>query len=281
MDKNDIFKELDELLTSPIPNFKKIEDALRKIPPAFIAFEIQENVGFTYLLDYYLRHIDFHLVQSILQNPLFTHDALIELFYCQITAYHKAILQKKACQSLSETYWSCLSKAEFAVIFKNIHSRPSNLPITKLLLEKVDSDHIKLMLATGSLKSHKMLEFFKSLGTEIKQIATQNLNFFEFAFNLAIHESDHEYLLFLEDYTTLFVQLRVASFFVDEIKQYINKNNHLPDYNQLVEILNNVPTDSINVTLDLIKDKSWITEAEEQSLLEFFQKKSRKGLIIK
>ena len=140
--KNDIvkdnpqFKALDAELTRPIPNFKKVEEAISNLPPAILSMAILEDVGFTYLVDYYLRHMDIQIVKKILQNPMFSHDALIELFYCQITAYHKAILQKKPLPELVSSYWTTLSKAEYAIIFKNLVVRTSSIQVTKLFFLK-------------------------------------------------------------------------------------------------------------------------------------------------
>jgi hypothetical protein len=273
MDIKNTLRRLDELMTSPIPNFQKIETAIREIPPALLAIAIQEDASFAYLLDYYLRFMDINTVKQILQNPTFTHEALLELFYCQITSYHKAVLQKKPLPDLSASYWSCLSKAEYAIIFKNILKQPSNLKITQLLIEKLDTEHIKLMLSTGVLKSKIMLDFFKQIGQDIKKLAAIDMNFFDVAFSLAVHESDFDYLLFLEDYTTLFVQLRVASFTVDEFHKYIEKHQVHPDYHEMIVLLESVPGDSLQITLDLLKDKGLISQPEHTSLNDFFQNK--------
>lgn len=80
MNLKEIFSEFDDLINKPVPNFSKIELALSKISPAALSLRIQEDVGFTYLLDYYLRFVDASLVKNILQNPLFQHEALEELF---------------------------------------------------------------------------------------------------------------------------------------------------------------------------------------------------------
>jgi hypothetical protein len=134
---NPYYKALDEELTRPIPNFKRIEEAISNIPPAILSMAILEDVGFTYLIDYYLRHMDLQIVKKILQNPMFSHDALVELFYCQVTAYHKAILQKKPLPEMVSSYWTTLSKAEYAILFKNLISRTSSINVTKTILSKV------------------------------------------------------------------------------------------------------------------------------------------------
>ena len=61
---NQHYKILDEELMRPIPNFKNIEEAISNIPPAILSMAILEDVGFTYLIDYYLRHMDVQIVKK-------------------------------------------------------------------------------------------------------------------------------------------------------------------------------------------------------------------------
>ncbi len=221
---NPHYKALDEELTRPIPNFKRIEEAISNIPPAILSMAILEDVGFTYLIDYYLRHMDLQIVKKILQNPMFSHDALVELFYCQVTAYHKAILQKRPLPEMVSSYWTTLSKAEYAILFKNLISRTSSIQVTKTILSKVDLVYLRMMTSSGSIKSERILDFFRKLGPEIQKFAAQDLNIYDYAFDLAVANSDDEFLAFLDEYTVVFVQLRLVSSFVDEIESEIKKN---------------------------------------------------------
>lgn len=267
---NHQFQELDKELTRTIPNFKKIEDAIEKVPPAVLAIAIQEDVGFTYLIDYYFRHIDSSIVKKILQNPMFTHEALIELFYCQITAYHKAILQKKPTPELISSYWTNLSKAEYAIIFKNLMKRTSSFETAKIVFSKLDFVYLKLMTSSGSITSEKLLNFFKKLGPEIEKLAVQDMNFYDFAFELATHESDEEYLSFLEEYTVVFVQLRLVSSFLEEMERMIRLNGGaIPSQVQILTLFGQVPRDSIDITLKVFQEKHWITESEAKSIEEY------------
>ena len=56
-----------------------------------------EMLVLPYLIDYYLRHMDYKSLK-IFKNPMFSHDALVELFYCQVTAYHKQFFKRDLCQ---------------------------------------------------------------------------------------------------------------------------------------------------------------------------------------
>ena len=267
---NQHYKILDEELMRPIPNFKNIEEAISNIPPAILSMAILEDVGFTYLIDYYLRHMDEQIVKKILQNPMFSHDALVELFYCQVTAYHKAILQKKPLPEMVSSYWTTLSKAEYGILFKNLISRTSSIQVTKTILAKVDLVYLRMMTSSGSLKSDRVLNFLKKLGPEIQKLAAQDMNIYDYAFDLAVANSDDDFLAFLDEYTVVFVQLRLVSSFVDEIESEIKKNagQKLP-YFQILQISTHIPTDCLKLSLEVFQERGWINANENKAIQEY------------
>ncbi len=268
---NQHYRTLDEELMRPIPNFKRIEEAISDIPPAILSMAILEDVGFTYLIDYYLRHMDMHIVRKVLQNPMFSHDALVELFYCQVTAYHKAILQKKPLPEMVSSYWTTLSKAEYAILFKNLISRTSSIQITKTILSKVDLVYLRMMTSSGSIKSERILNFFKKLGPEIQKFAAQDMNIYDYAFDLAVANSDDDFLAFLDEYTVVFVQLRLVSSFVDEIESEIKKNQgHKLAYLQILQIAGHIPTDCLKISLEVFQEKNWINANENKAIQDYY-----------
>ncbi|MBK6607437.1 MAG: hypothetical protein KBF99_04225 [Leptospiraceae bacterium] len=274
--KTDLVKDnqhyiiLDEELMRPIPNFRNIEEAISNIPPAILSMAILEDVGFTYLIDYYLRHMDVQIVKKILQNPMFSHDALVELFYCQVTAYHKAILQKKPLPEMVSSYWTTLSKAEYAILFKNLISRTSSIQVTKTILSKVDLVYLRMMTSSGSLKSDRVLNFLKKLGPEIQKLAAQDMNIYDYAFDLAVANSDDDFLAFLDEYTVVFVQLRLVSSFVEEIEAEMKRNsgNKLP-YFQILQISANIPMDCLKLSLEVFQERGWINANENKAIQEY------------
>jgi len=267
---NQHYRILDEELMRPIPNFKNIEEAISNIPPAILSMAILEDVGFTYLIDYYLRHMDVQIVKKILQNPMFSHDALVELFYCQVTAYHKAILQKKPLPEMVSSYWTTLSKAEYAILFKNLISRTSSIQVTKTILAKVDLVYLRMMTSSGSLKSDRVLNFLKKLGPEIQKLAAQDMNIYDYAFDLAVANSDADFLAFLDEYTVVFVQLRLVSSFVDEIESEIKKNaGHKLPYFQILQISTHIPTDCLKLSLEVFQERGWINANENKAIQEY------------
>lgn len=270
--ENPAFQKLDAELLKPIPNFKNIESALFDVPPFYVSNAILSDVGFTYLLDYYLRYMSENTVRKVLQNPMFEKDALMELFYCQVTAYHKAILQKKPTPELISSYWTYLSKAEYAILFKHLLLKTNDTDATKNILRNVDLLHLKMMTNTGSIPSEKILNFFKRLGPEIQNIAAKDMHIYDFVFELATSNSDEDYLSYLEEFTAMFVQLRVASFFTDEIEKAIKANGRNLSYVEFLEQCAGIPRDSLPISLNIFQDKGWITDQEAQAILEFYIK---------
>jgi hypothetical protein len=269
--ENPAFNRLDAELVRPIPNFKSIEKALYEVPPVLVSQAILNDVGFTYLLDYYLRYMSKNTVQKVLQNPLFERDALMELFYCQVTAYHKAILQKKPIPELISSYWTYLSKAEYAILFKHLLLRTNDTDATKSILRNVDLLHLKMMTNSGSIPSQKILEFFKRLGPEIQKIAAHDMNIYDFVFELATNNSDEDYLHYLEEFTAIFVQLRVASFFAEEIEKMMKLKNRKLTYVEILQQCAGIPFDSLPISLQIFQEKGWITEQEGISILDFYK----------
>ena len=49
------------------------------------------------------------------------------------------------------------------------------------------------------------------------------MNIYDYAFDLAVANSDDDFLAFLDEYTVVFVQLRLVSSFVDEIEKQKQK----------------------------------------------------------
>ncbi|HMY68717.1 MAG TPA: hypothetical protein PL048_13235 [Leptospiraceae bacterium] len=269
--QNPAFLELDRELTRPIPNFKAINEALEKVPPFVISNAVLNDVEFTYLLDYYLKYMEKSTVQKILQNPLFATEALMELFYCQITAYHKAILQKKPAPDLISSYWTYLSKAEYAVLFRSL-LETSDTDAISIMMTKVDIVHLKMLAKSGSEISDRMLSFFKKMGSGIKDMAAKDMSIYDFAFNLAVDKSDMEFLAIMEEYASVFVQLRVVSFFVEEVEKEIKLKGISPNYFYFMELSNAIPKDTLKLTMDAFIEKKWITDSEGKTLVDYFIK---------
>ncbi|NCN09761.1 MAG: hypothetical protein GW938_07955 [Leptospira sp.] len=264
------FSELLELVYAPLPKLKQIEKTIEMVHPATISTEIEKNVGFAYMMDYYFRIIDQNLVKSILQNPIFSHQALTELFYCQITSIHKAKLLKRPIPELISSYWKLLSKAQFAILLKDSIHRTYNLEPAKDLLSKIELVHIKMLTGSGGVSANRMLNLFKSFGSDIKKVFSEDMNIYDFAFNLAVEESDDAFLAFLEEYTILFVQLRIVSSFTTEMESLIQKKGERLDYSEIHQFFSHIPLDAIELTLELFVEKNWVKKSESDLILDSY-----------
>lgn len=270
-------KKLDDLMTKPIPSFKEIETTLDKTPPAVLSAIVLEDVGFTYLLDYYLRFVNSKIVRKILQNPMFAPEALIELFSCQITNYHKAIILRKPPPELLSSYWSELEKPQYLIIFKFLIKSTTDFRFSKVIFEKIDLIHLKMMTSSGAIKSENVLRMLKDFGSEFGKIATQDINLYEYAFNLAMNQSDVEFLEFLDQYTVLFVQLRAAMNFVEELEKETQKTGNPPTYSQVFTTCNHIPLDTLKVALELFEQKGWINSTENKNIEEYYTERESKS----
>ncbi|MDZ4725435.1 MAG: hypothetical protein SH817_04720 [Leptospira sp.] len=275
-DHNQKLKELFSLVYDNVPKLKLIENVLSDIHPAVLSNEIEKDVGFAYLMDYYLRFMDESLIKKILQNPLFSSKALSELFYCQITSIHKAKLLNRPIPELFSSYWKYLSKPQYAVLLKNAISRTWNLEPAKGLLSRIDLVHIKMLTLSGAVNQDEILNLFKSLGNDLTKVFSEDVNLYDYAFSLAVDKSDTEFLNFLESYTMVFVKLRIASSFVSEIEKSMTKKGGKLSYVELYHFATNIPSDTIDVCLEIFKEKEWLTQSEADQISKSFVSKNIK-----
>lgn len=268
-------ERLHKLLNEPVPKFKEIEKLIEKIHPALISNEIQKDVGFAYLMNYYFKVIDEKIVRSIINHPMFSDKALVELFYCHIGSIQKDILSKQKPPELLSYYWKYLSKAQYAILLKDTIQKSWFLEPAKNLLQNVDLVHIKLLTQSGKIQPSSILNLFKELGDKIKKLFSEDIHFYDYVFELASKESDSAFLEFLENYTFVFVQLRIASTFVQEMQQSLQKSKkEKPSIQELVSLFSQVPPDSLEVTLEIFIEKGWVNSQEMELILSSISKKN-------
>jgi|JI8StandDraft_1071087.scaffolds.fasta_scaffold00203_21 hypothetical protein len=269
----DNLQSLKDLLYESVPKLKLIQVALSEIHPGILAVEIEKDVGFAYFMDYYFKLLDKFTIRAIFQHPSFSQEALTELFYCQITAIHKAKLLNKPIPELFSSYWSYLSKPQYAALLKNTLSRTWNLEPAKALLSRIDLVHIKMLTKSGTIDEMNILNLFKSLGSDIKKVFSEDINLYDYAFGLAADASDIEFLNFLESYTMLFVQLRIASSFVIEIEKLMETKGEKLSFPELFKFFANVPKDTIEVCLEIFSDKGWLSKNESEKIFNSYADK--------
>jgi len=264
--KNKEFLELLRELNKPIPNFKQVDQFLSLVPPIILSDAILDDIHFAYTIDYYLRYSSEMTVKKILQNAFFSQSALIELFSVQMNTYHKAILQDKKPVELLSSYWNYLSKAEYAVLFKNVISQSSDIETIKDLLPKVDVVLLRIMTSSGSMPNEKMLNFFKKIGDDIQKLAAKDMNLYDYAYDLANDLSDQEFLKYLDNYTNVFVQLRVVSGFVESVENLVKESGIPPSYVEFMELCSTIPHDSLLAALEIFQEKNWLSSNEAISI---------------
>ncbi|MCB1142673.1 MAG: hypothetical protein H7A24_04460 [Leptospiraceae bacterium] len=275
--KNPDFIALDNEMSSLIPNFQKVEEALNKTPPILVSNAILEDVGFTYLLDYYLKYASENTVKRLFQNPMFSREALMELFNCQVTKYHKAVLTNLDPPDLFSNYWAFLSKAELAILFKELLNQTRDTDAIRQIIERMDVSFLKLMTSAGTVSSQRVLNFLKEIGNDFQKLVAKDMDLYEYAVELAEKESDQEFLAFIENYTAVFVQLRVASFFIKDIESKISQTGQIPSYMEFISICVDIPMDTLGLALELFHEKKWVSQNEVESIFEFYMQKRKKG----
>ncbi len=263
-------KDLQKLLYDSVPKIKQIQSAIIEVHPGLISLEIEKDVGFAYLMDYYFKYLDKYEIRNLIQHPSFSQKALSELFFCHITSIHKAKLLKKDVPKMFGSYWRYLSKPQYATLLKNTLSRTWNLEPAKELLARIDLAHIKLLTKSGTIQEEKILNLFKSLGPDIKKVFSEDINLYDYAFGLAADASDTEFLDFLESYTMLFVQLRIASSFVTEVEKLVEKTGRRLSFSELFNFFANVPSDTLEVCLEIFTDKEWLSPSEAAKILSSY-----------
>ncbi len=270
--RNKEFLELLEEINKPIPNFKQIDQALSRVPPIIVSDAILDDVHFAYTIDYYLRYSSESTVKKILQNAFFSQSALIELFSVQMNTYHKAIIQEKKQMELLSSYWNYLTKAEYAVLFKNLLSQSNDIETIKDLLPKVDVLLLRIMTSTGSMPNERMLNFFKKIGDDIQKLAAKDMNLYDYAYDLANDLSDKEFLNYLDNYTNVFVQLRVVSGFVESVENIVRDSGNPPSYVEFMELCSTIPHDSLQAALEIFQEKNWLSSNEAISISDAYSK---------
>ena len=270
--KNREFLELLQELDKPVPNFKQIDLLLSLVPPIILSDAILDDIHFAYTIDYYLRYSSESTVKKILQNAFFSQSALIELFSVQMNTYHKAILQEKKPVELLSSYWNYLSRAEYAVLFKNLISQSSDIEMIKDLLPKVDIVLLRIMTSSGSMPNEKMLNFFKKIGADIQKLAAKDMNLYDYAYDLANDFSDKEFLKYLDNYTNVFVQLRVVSGFVESVETIVKESGNPPSYVEFMELCSTIPHDSLVAALQIFQERNYLSSNEASSISDAYLK---------
>ena len=265
---NDPVESLVKLYDSPIPSFRKIEKEIELLSPALLAARITSDAGFAWLTDYYFRVIDQDIVKRILQDPGFTHEALYELFNCQITMIHKDNLMTGKTGEVISSYFSLLSRAHYSLLFKYLVTRTKDIETAISILSHIDLVHLKLISASDNSISAKILALMKHMGADLKNIIFRDLDIYDFALNLAEKHQDRDFLAFLEEYSDIFIHLKITASIIEEIENTASQKQ--PEYHEILEAMTIVPQDSIGMALSVCIKRNWLTEEQARNMEKYF-----------
>jgi len=248
------------LLNQQMPSLKKIENELRVVEPSVITELIRNEPECVFILDYYFRLFDPAIGARIVGHPDLDLNALIEMFNCQVIRYYRAHLNLEdygtAYYSLLESFWKDIGREKMLLLFQNlIKSGESNRLSAVMLLQNMDLGDLKFLQKS---QSKGLLDFFKKI-QNLDNFLVSNLDLYDYVYRLALDSDDVEYLRFLDEYTNLAVQLRIAHNFANEAEAHIDSEGKIV-FKNLIELIQDVPVESQNLTLEILQRRGFITE---------------------
>lgn len=259
------------MINQSFPPIHSIEHELRDIDPTIISTMIRSEPETVFLVDYYFRLLDPTIGGRLLSDASFEVETLGELFNCQVIRYYRRNLDApnydESYASIIESYWKFVSRERLIELFRfMIVSGRSAAFSAVLMLENLDTENLQLLRSLQEMKNTAILEVFKGLGKGVTKMISSNLDLFDFIYRLASDMNDLDYLKFLDDYTNIIVQLRIAQSMADVAKSRIDSSGKIP-LKSLVELIREVPVTSMEVTLQLLKQRNLIDEKTADSLL--------------
>lgn len=138
----------------------------------------------------------------------------------------------------------------------------------KTIIQNVDLVHLKMIASANNHSAKKILDLFKEIGDGIHRMISRDFNIYHYAFELATEFSDEEFISFLEEYSNLFVQLRIGAMTIAEMEKLYGKEK--PAYNHILKFSSEVPKDSLHMTLLLMTEKGWLTKEEAENIAKYF-----------
>jgi hypothetical protein len=126
-------------------------------------------------------------------------------------------------------------------------------------------EQLEIIAQNELIQSREMLDIFKNFGDKIIDIIAMNLDLFEFIQTISSDLEDHEYMEFLNGMTRFIVHLRIAESMVEESGSIIKDKGHIP-LKALINLLEIVPANSLQMTLQLLMQKKYIDESTISSI---------------
>lgn len=259
-------------LNSSLPPVQKIEHALAAMPPGDLSALLTNEPETVFIIDYYFRLFPKELAARLISHPDFSVDAAVELYNCQIIRHFRASLEKKLTDesyaSIAGSYWGLVGKEKLLEILRHQFTGKHSAYFSVLmLLQKLDASLLNALARDERIRSKATLEFFKAMGGGVRGVITSNLDMYDFLYKLARDLKDGEYTTFLDDYTRLVVQLRIAETVIQDLEQSRDASGHVR-LKALLDTLPSIPEEARRIALEMMRDRGLIDDATLKSVLE-------------
>lgn len=247
-----------------MPALSKIENALRNTSAKDISDLIQNEPDTIFLIDYYFRLFQPEVAAKIINDPEFDRRACVELYDCQVIRFYRSNLYTEEREffdsSLLDTYWKHVENERLIDIFQGLVSGTRTInPSAILILQELDISRLKFLRKGEQFQSHAMLELFKNMGEGVLNIIANNLDIFDFIYEISVDHKDEEYIKFLDDYTKFVVQLRIAQTMVEDGERMAKESGKIP-LKDLVDMITMIPDEALEITLQLLLQRKFIDE---------------------
>ena len=269
-------EKLMELLDKRVPPLHLIRAELLHIHPARLAWILGNNPELVFFIDYYFRIFEPEIGAKIISHFAFPVEFAADLFKCQILRAYQANLRNANADlkdaRIMDSYWALVSQNKLLQLFEFLHRRDEGSKAYAILIfRKLKYEEIAQLLEHQEIKSSMLLDLFKQIGPDIKDMIAGDFDLFDVVFQLASELKDTGYLEFLEEYITLTVRMRIAQSRGEVAKNYIDQDGTLP-LPQLIQILRDIPLEYMGTTLNYFIQKKYITPAIKNEILDLMQK---------
>ncbi len=262
--------ELYSLLEERMPPLSRLESCLKSIDPQFVSDMLVQEPETVFLVDYYFRLFHPSVAARFLDDKDFDINAAVELYNCQVIRFYRANLfeedQDYNYTSIMDSYWAGVSSNRLLDILRAIVSKGNVInPSALLILQKMDANSLEKVQAIKEIKSKGLLRLFKGLGTGVLEVIANNLDLFDFLFQLSAEDDDVEYIEFLEEYTRFVVQLRIAQSMVEDGESLVKEGGKIP-LKDLIELIEEIPDDAMELTMQLMLQRKYIDKKTIESI---------------
>jgi len=256
-----------QLLNANPPAVHRIHDALRDWNALECSLLLSEEPECVYLIDYYFRLFEPEIGARLINDADFALSAAAELFNCQLIRYYRSLLseEKSDYSSLIHSYWKLVDKDRFLEILRLTMSKDSIFSAV-FLLQQVDQ--LDFLRNSERFPSGALLDFFKSQGRNLLEYIQNNLDLYDYIYGLARQMKDTEYLHFLDEFTSMVVELRIIGTLAEEHSRKLEPGEKM-SLKQLVTFLDSLPASSHTLAMDLLKRRELIEPGTASSMQEF------------